>query len=74
MRELTSAEISLVSGRGLIADYAADAGAIGTVAGYVVDSTVMGATRGGIAGAMLGASFAMGYVAGDALYDWASGS
>jgi hypothetical protein len=74
MRELTSEEITQVSGRGMIADYAADFGAVGTVVGYAVDSTIMGATRGGLAGAMLGASFGFGYGVGTQIYNWGHGS
>lgn len=69
MRELTIEEAAVVSGGGLIGEMAADGGAVGTVAGYIVDSTLAGATRGGVAGAMIGTSFAIGYVAGSYVYD-----
>ncbi|MBL6746517.1 MAG: hypothetical protein ISP88_11450 [Pseudomonadales bacterium] len=70
MRELTENEMESVAGGGSIADTAADWGAVGTVVGYVADSTLAGATRGGLAGAMLGTSFAGGYYVGSQLYDW----
>ncbi len=69
MRELTIEETSQVSGGGLIGEMAADAGAVGTAAGYVAKRTLAGATRGGVAGAMIGTSFAIGYVAGSYAYD-----
>ena len=74
MRLLSDEEMDMVSGGGVIGEAAADFGAVGTVFGYVVDSTLMGATRGGVAGAMIGASWGAGYALGGMLYDWASGS
>ena len=70
MRELTEKEMESVAGGGYIADTAAEWGAIGTVVGYVADTTIAGATRGGFAGAMLGTSFTGGYYVGSQLYDW----
>lgn len=69
MRELTEKEMESVAGGGYIADTAAEWGAVGTVVGYVADSTLAGATRGGVAGAMLGASYAMGHTVGSYVYD-----
>jgi len=74
MRLLTEEEVERVSGGGFISEMAADFGAVGTVIGYVADSSLMGATRGGMAGAMIGASFGGGYIIGERLYDWLSGS
>jgi hypothetical protein len=68
MRELTENEMEAVAGGGYIADTAAEWGAIGTVVGYVADTTIAGATRGGFAGAMLGTSYALGYSAGSYAY------
>ena len=69
MRELTENEAELVTGGGGIGEYAADWGAVGTVVGYIADSTVAGATRGGFTGAMLGTSFGAGYAVGSYMYD-----
>ena len=44
MRELTEKEMESVAGGGYIADTAAEWGAIGTVVGYVADTTIAGAT------------------------------
>ena len=74
MRLLTEKEIEMVSGGGFVSEMAADFGAVGTVIGYVADSTIAGATRGGIAGAMVGASFGLGYSFGDWLYGSMTGS
>ena len=68
MRELTETEASSVTGGGRIGEFAADGGAIGTVVGYIADSTIAGATRGGLAGAMVGTSFGIGYAAGTYMY------
>jgi hypothetical protein len=48
MRELTEKEMESIAGGGYIADMAAEWGAIGTVVGYVADTTIAGATRGGL--------------------------
>ncbi|HBQ01449.1 MAG TPA: hypothetical protein DD672_13345 [Gammaproteobacteria bacterium] len=69
MRELTEKEMESIAGGGYIADMAAEWGAIGTVVGYVADTTIAGATRGGFTGAMLGTSYAIGYSAGSYVYD-----
>ena len=74
MRLLTEEEVERVAGGGFISEMAADFGTVGTVIGYVADSSIAGATRGGLAGAMVGASFGAGYIIGDRLYDWVSGS
>ena len=70
MRELTEKEMESVAGGGFIADTAAEWGAVGTVVGYVADTTLAGATRGGFAGAMLGTAYAGGYLVGSQLHDW----
>lgn len=69
MRELTEKEMESVAGGGYIADTAAEWGAIGTVVGYVADTTIAGATRVGFTGAMLGTSYVIGYSAGSYVYD-----
>lgn len=50
MRELTTEEMDQVFRGGIIGDFASDFGAVGTVVGYVADSTVAGATTGRLAG------------------------
>jgi len=69
MRELTESETQCVVGGGIIGEFAADGGAIGTVVGYVAETTVMGATRGGLVGAMAGTAFGAGYLIGSYAYD-----
>lgn len=69
MRELTELEAQAVVGGGIIADYAAEGGAIGTVVGYLGETTIMGATRGGLAGAMLGTAYGGGYMVGTFLWN-----
>lgn len=64
MRELTIHESETVSGAGEVGDWAAEGGAVGTIAGYVYSGTLASAARGGIVGAMLGGSFGAGYGAG----------
>ena len=64
MRELTIDEIEQVSGGSSLGEFAADGGAIGSIAGALVTNTMSGATRGGLGGALVGASFRRG------LYGW----
>ena len=60
MRELTETEISQVSG-GSIGDFAANGGAVGTIAGGVITNTIRGAMMGGAYGALGGAVLGAGY-------------
>ena len=60
MRELTETEISQVSG-GSIGDFAANGGAVGTIAGGIITNSIRGAMVGGAYGALGGAVLGAGY-------------
>lgn len=72
MRELTSEEIEMVPGAGIVGEMTADAGAIGMIAGAVKTNTLAGATRGGAYGALVGAAFGVGYGTGTAIAEYYS--
>lgn len=71
MRELTSAEMAMVSGGNVLDDIldATRKGAeVGGVIGFIVTGTAAGAARGGLVGGALAFSYYSGYAFGDWLY------
>lgn len=76
MRELTPAEIEIVSGGGWLDSPAFEGGAIGGMLGSIFGAGFTGSSSGagayGTVGAALGFSFGLGYGIGTAIYDYAS--
>ena len=72
MRELTLSELDQVAGAGWREDtqsWTTFGGTTGSVIGYIATSTVVGATRGGLAGAGIGFAWGSGQAFGNFLYE-----
>ena len=76
IRELTSDEIQLVSGGGLLDSYAFEGGAMGGMAGSIFGSawtgSSIGASRFGLIGAAIGFSAGLGWGIGTSMYSYAT--
>lgn len=76
IRELTPAEIELVSGGDLMDSYAFRGGAIGGMLGSIFGAGFTGSSAGagayGAIGAALGFSFGLGWGVGTVIYDYAT--